>query len=188
MPGRHNFRQVPRHCARRIPAHPAGQGEKEAGAQAAPEPAHDLGMKMSLKDEAWRLDPAAYRLRETIQTRYGDMDANAHLNNVAIARLFEEARARMLSRLSSSPEGEDPASMMIVHVSIDYLAEGQYPDDVEAALAVTQIGRSSFRPGLALFQKGRAIAIADCAMVNLSGRRPAAIGADLCASLEALRP
>ena len=49
---------------------------------------------MGLKDEAWRLDPAAYRLRLTIPTRYGDMDANAHLNNVAIARLFEESRVR----------------------------------------------------------------------------------------------
>jgi acyl-CoA thioester hydrolase len=141
---------------------------------------------MGLKDEGWRLDAAAYRQRETIQTRYGDMDANAHLNNVAIARLFEETRVRMLSRLRRNSEGGDPSSMMIVHVSIDYLAEGQYPDDVEAALAVTDIGRSSFRLGLALFQQGRAIAIADCAMVNLSNRRPAPIGEDLRAALEAL--
>ena len=141
---------------------------------------------MGLKDEGWRLDAAAYRRRETIQTRYGDMDANVHLNNVAIARLFEETRVRMLSRLRRTPEGGDPSSMMIVHVSIDYLAEGQYPDDVEATLVVTDIGRSSFRLGLALFQQGRAIAIADCAMVNLSNRRPAPIGEDLRAALEAL--
>ena len=113
---------------------------------------------MGLKDEAWRLDAAAYRLRETIQTRYGDMDANAHLNNVAIARLFEETRVRTLSRLRRAPADDapssgDPSSMMIVHVSIDYLAEGQYPDDVDAALTVTEIGRSSFRLGLGLFQK-----------------------------------
>ena len=142
---------------------------------------------MGLKDEGWRLDAAAYRRRETIQTRYGDMDANAHLNNVAIARLFEETRVRMLSRLRRTPEGGDPSSMMIVHVAIDYLAEGQYPDDVDAALTVTEIGRSSFRLGLGLFQKGRAIALAECAMVNLSNRRPAAIEGGLRAALEALK-
>ena len=76
---------------------------------------------------------------------------------------------------------------MIVHVSIDYLAEGQYPDDVDAALTVTEIGRSSFRLGLGLFQKGRAIALAECAMVNLSNRRPAAIEGGLRAALEALK-
>ena len=147
---------------------------------------------MGLKDEAWRLDAAAYRLRETIQTRYGDMDANAHLNNVAIARLFEETRVRTLSRLRRAPADDapssgDPSSMMIVHVAIDYLAEGQYPDDVDAALTVTEIGRSSFRLGLGLFQKGRAIALAECAMVNLSNRRPAAIEGGLRAALEALK-
>ena len=45
---------------------------------------------MGLKDDAWRRDIAAYPVRFTLPTRYGDMDANAHLNNVAIARLIEE--------------------------------------------------------------------------------------------------
>jgi acyl-CoA thioester hydrolase len=145
---------------------------------------------MGLKDQAWRLDPMRYPRRLTLETRYGDMDANAHLNNVALARLFEEARVRTLSQLRAKPgeraEG-DPSSMMIVHVGIDYLAEGRYPEPVEAGLAVTEIGRTSFRLGLALFQGNRAIALADCAMVNLEERRPAEIGAELRAALEGLR-
>ena len=139
-----------------------------------------------LKDEPWRLDPAGYRAHEILQTRYGDMDANVHLNNVAIARLFEETRVRTLSRLRGDRTAGDPSSMMIVHVSIDYLAEGRYPDDVEAAIAVSAVGRSSFRLGIGLFQGGRAIALADCAMVNLEARKPAPIGGALRAALDAL--
>jgi acyl-CoA thioester hydrolase len=142
---------------------------------------------MGLKDEAWRLDPAAYPRRIRLETRYGDMDANAHLNNVAIARLFEETRVRTLSGLRERPAAGDPSSMMIVHVGIDYLAEGRYPEAVEACLAVSAIGRSSFRLALALFQGGRAIAVADCAMVNLAERKPAEIDGPLRARLEELR-
>jgi acyl-CoA thioester hydrolase len=115
------------------------------------------------------------------------MDVNAHLNNVAIARLFEEIRVQTLSALRARPAGGDPSSMMIVHVGIDYLAEGAYPDPIDACLAVTDIGRSSFRLGLGLFQGGQAIALADCAMVNLADRRPAPIDPKLRAALEGLR-
>jgi acyl-CoA thioester hydrolase len=143
---------------------------------------------VALKDEAWRLELAAYPRRLVLHPRYGDMDVNAHLNNVAIARLFEETRVQTLSQLRGRPVGgEDPSSMMIVHVGIDYLAEGQYPDPIDAGLAVTDIGRTSFRLGLALFQGGRAIALADCAMVNLNERRPGPISPELRAALEGLR-
>lgn len=147
---------------------------------------------MALKDEAWRLEPSAYPRHLALLPRYGDMDVNAHLNNVAIARLFEETRVQTLSALrgrlgDGGPAGGDPSSMMIVHVGIDYLAEGAYPDPIDACLAVTDIGRSSFRLGLGLFQGGRAIALADCAMVNLADRRPAPIDPKLRAALEGLR-
>lgn len=142
---------------------------------------------MALKDDFWRLVPSAYPRHLGLQPRYGDMDVNAHLNNVAIARLFEETRVQTLGALRARPVGGDPSSMMIVHVGIDYLAEGAYPDPIDSCLAVTDIGRSSFRLGLGLFQGGRAIALADCAMVNLANRRPAPIDPDLRAALEGLR-
>jgi acyl-CoA thioester hydrolase len=144
---------------------------------------------MALKDEAWRLDPAGYPARQLLHTRFGDMDANAHLNNVAIAGLFEEARVRTLSALRADTQLSGPAAVMIVHLAIDYLAEAHYPNDVESGLAVTAIGRTSFHLGLGLFQHGRAVALATCAMVHLGAdRAPAAIGDALRARLEALAP
>jgi acyl-CoA thioester hydrolase len=144
---------------------------------------------MALKDDPWRLAVAAYPARHRLATRYGDMDANAHLNNVAIARLVEETRVRTLSALRGDTAVAGPAALMIAHVGIDYLAEGQYPADVEAGLAVTSIGRSSFGLAMGLFQQGRPFALAESVMVHLGpGRAPAPIGKGLRDRLAALAP
>ena len=145
---------------------------------------------MPLKDDAWRLQPARYPLRLPLQTRYGDMDANAHLNNVAIARLLEEARVRFHTALKQRHPETDPVGLMIVHASIDYLGEGSYPAEVEAGVAVVAIGRSSYRLAIGLFQEGAAIALADCVMVarNREGAGAAPVGPGLRYALEAMRP
>ncbi|MFQ3666548.1 MAG: acyl-CoA thioesterase [Sphingomonadaceae bacterium] len=124
---------------------------------------------MGLRHEAWRRDPAAYPFRTSLQTRYGDLDANAHLNNIAISRLFEEARLRFHMDARRMASGIDPSGVLIAHVAIDYLAEGTYPEDVEATVGVSAIGNRSYRLALALFQKGQAIAVAECVMVHRAG-------------------
>jgi len=140
----------------------------------------------ALKDEGWRLTPGPYPLRFTVQTRYGDMDANAHLNNVAIARLVEEARVRFHFALKVRVASTDPSGIMIVHAAIDYLGEAFYPADVEAGVAVAGIGGSSYRLAIGLFQNGKAFALADSVMVNLAEDRSgsAPIGDALRARLE----
>ncbi len=144
---------------------------------------------MALKDQAWRLALASYPFRVTLPTRYGDMDSNAHLNNVAIARLVEEARVRFHWRLRETVAATSPAGIMIVHVSIDYLGEGSYPADVEAGVAVASVGGSSYRLAIGLFQGGAAIALADSVMVNLADDRSGAapVAADSRAALEGFR-
>jgi acyl-CoA thioester hydrolase len=54
-----------------------------------------------------RLSPALYPVRSTIEARFGDMDANRHLNNLALeamhdggpAPIPEEARTRLAALL-----------------------------------------------------------------------------------------
>lgn len=151
-------------------------------------------MKMAgMKEAVWRLQAAAYASRLTLQTRYGDMDTNAHLNNTAIARLFEEVRVRSLSALHARTRGAEhghrrAAQVMIAHLSIDYLAEGEYPEPVEGAFAILGVGRSSYRLAMGLFQHGKAFALAESVMVNLGeDRRPDAIPDALRTELESLR-
>ncbi|MGQ5700728.1 acyl-CoA thioesterase [Sandaracinobacteroides sp. A072] len=121
---------------------------------------------MALKSEAWRLDAASYPLRSTLPTRYGDMDANAHLNNVAIARLIEEARVRFHWHAREKLPDGFHVRVMVGHVAIDYLREGHYPQDVEAALACVAIGTRSYRLAIGLFQKGEAFALSDSVLVS----------------------
>lgn len=129
----------------------------------------------------WRRDVAAYPFSVTLQSRYGDMDANAHLNNVAIARLFEEARLRFHMGLRAETARIEPGAVMIAHVAIDYLAEGTYPADVLACVGVSKVGRRSYGLAIGLFQEARAFAIADCVMVH----RGEEISGDLRAALMA---
>jgi acyl-CoA thioester hydrolase len=136
---------------------------------------------VALKDEGWRHQPGRYAARITIPVRYGDMDANAHLNNVAIARLFEEARLRFHAHLKAKGAGVDPGGVLLAHVEIDYVTEGGYPEDVEAGVAVERVGARSYRLAIGLFQAGRTLALADCVMVH----RGAAVGPALRAALEA---
>lgn len=138
---------------------------------------------MGLRDEAWRRDPAAYPFRATLQTRYGDMDANAHLNNVAIARLFEEARLRFHMHVRAETARIDPGAVMIAHVAIDYLSEGAYPTDVLACVGVPGVGSRSYRLAIGLFQEDAAFALAECVMVH----RGEAVAPGLRSALEARR-
>jgi len=120
---------------------------------------------VALKDEPWRHDLAAYPVQLRLQTRYGDMDTNAHLNNVAIARLFEESRLRFHADLGRGGVAIDPGGLMIAHIGIDYVAEGRYPADIEAGVGVAGVGTRSFRLAIGLFQQARPIALAECVMV-----------------------
>jgi acyl-CoA thioester hydrolase len=144
---------------------------------------------VALNQDQWRLSLEAYPLRLTLQTRYGDMDANAHLNNVAIARLMEESRVRFHYALQVRLSSTDPSGIMIVHASIDYLGEGAYPGDVEAGVAVASIGSTSYRLAIGLFQRGKAFALADSVMVNLAEDRSgsAPVGPELRERLEEMK-
>jgi acyl-CoA thioester hydrolase len=136
---------------------------------------------VGLRDEAWRRDPAAYPFSTLLQTRYGDMDANAHLNNVAIARLFEEARLRFHMEVREVTARVEPGAVMIAHVAIDYLAEGAYPADVRACVGVPGVGTRSYRLAIGLFQDGAPFALAECVMVH----RGEAVAPALRSALEA---
>jgi len=48
---------------------------------------------MALHDDPARLDIGNYPLRYTSRALFADMDGFRHINNVAIARFFEEGRA-----------------------------------------------------------------------------------------------
>ena len=140
-----------------------------------------------MKDDPRRRDPAAYAWTLELAARYGDMDANAHLNNVALAQFFEEARVQFNWQSALLFAGTRPR-FLAAHVGIDYLAEGRYPGGVMVKLAVSHIGASSFRMAMAAFQGTICMALCDSVLVFRSADGgPAAIPAILRERLEAHR-
>jgi len=50
-----------------------------------------------------RLLPTTYPVRGTVDARYGDMDANGHLNNLALEAMHENTRATLNAQVSAMP-------------------------------------------------------------------------------------
>ncbi|WP_353216700.1 acyl-CoA thioesterase [Sandarakinorhabdus sp.] len=117
-----------------------------------------------MRGDPRRLQAAAYPARLDLPTRFGDMDANGHLNNVAIAQLFEEARVQFNTGSAQLLAGARPR-IMVAHVGIDYVAEGHYPLPVALMMGISEIGNSSFRMAMAAFQADRCFALCDSVLV-----------------------
>ena len=110
---------------------------------------------MGLKSDSRRLALENYPLRLTIPTRYGDMDTNAHLNNVAIARLMEEA-AQSKSRYVRIADRADGGHFRPGDTVTLVVSKGPEPIEVPdvtgdtVAVAMQTLRDAGFEPGTAL--------------------------------------
>lgn len=111
-----------------------------------------------------RLDPAAYPHLDTIQTRFQELDVLGHLNNVAFAALFETGRTRFNHAVGLWNAVRARRSV-VAQMEINYLAEGSYPEDIEIASGIGDIGGRSWQILAAMFQGGRCIATCDVTIV-----------------------
>ncbi|MGL4314846.1 MAG: acyl-CoA thioesterase [Sphingomonas sp.] len=110
-----------------------------------------------------RLDPAHYPHHDLVQTRFQDLDILGHINNVAMAALFESARVRFNHAIGLlRPSGH---RFLVARVEINYLAEGGFPDDVAAYHGIGRIGTRSWDIVAMLAQNGAPIATADVTLV-----------------------
>jgi acyl-CoA thioester hydrolase len=138
------------------------------------------------RSPAHRLDPRTYALRIPILARYADVDPLWHINNVAVAQYYEEARVSatavvMGGKRIPSPTGE---RILIAHQSIDYLREGTYPGTLEVGIGVLGIGRSSYRYGMAMFQDGACVSVSEAVLVYADAHGPAPLPDDYRQRLE----
>ena len=117
------------------------------------------------RPQAWQLVADNYPVSLVMQTRFQDIDPNRHLNNVAFASMFENARVRLNRNLRPWADRPKNERSMVAAVTINYLREGHYPDDVEVSSGVSTIGRSSYVIAQAMFQNGQCIATCDSVIV-----------------------
>lgn len=132
-----------------------------------------------MRHEPWRLEIANYPLIHEIPTRFNDMDYNAHVNNVAIYQLYDEARVQINQTLyPKEAQLESDLKVYIVDVHLVMLGEAFYPGTIKVATGFLKIGRSSFTYGQAMFQQGRCLGLAEAVAVYAIDKKSSALPED----------
>lgn len=144
-----------------------------------------------LTTTAARPHPARLRLEcypfvDEIATRYGDMDANAHLNNLALESLHENARATMNQRLypAAYRTGSRRLRLVTSQNAVHFLAEAHWPVMIQTGAGVGRIGRTSFVASTGLFVADDCIGVCDTVLVMLGDGGPEPIPDEFRAALE----
>jgi acyl-CoA thioester hydrolase len=137
-----------------------------------------------MRGDARRRSLAAYPFTIEMAPRFGDMDANRHLNNVAIARFYEEGRVRFHWRIRETHPEAGRFRVLVAHVAIDYLGEGHWPEPLTIGAGIVELGGSSYRLGLGLFQGSECIGLCDSVLVHRGEHGTAPLPFELRAALE----
>ncbi len=121
-----------------------------------------------------RLDPSYYPVKVAILARYADVDPLWHINNIAIAQYYEEARVAVGARMLGAVRIPTPAGerVLIAHQSIDYVQEAGYPGTLEVGVGVLRIGTTSWTYGMGMFQQARCVSVSSAVMVLADDNGP----------------
>ncbi|EJN35074.1 putative thioesterase [Pseudomonas sp. GM78] len=132
----------------------------------------------------------AYRYFRPIQTRWMDNDVYGHINNVNYYSYFDTVvNGFLLSEgLLDYERGETIG--LVVETQCNYFAPISFPDVIDAAVRVTQIGGSSVRYEVGLFREGEPSAAAQGHFVHVyvgrESRRPVALSDAMRTALDRL--
>jgi len=112
-----------------------------------------------------------HRVAEII--RFGDLDAQGHVNNAVFATYLESGRVAMF-RDRDLGIGVSNATFVLVRQEIDFLRELRWPGDLVVGTALAEFGRSSFTVAQAIFrgEECAAASRATLVMVDTATRRP----------------
>ncbi len=125
-----------------------------------------------------------------IQTRWMDNDVYGHVNNVVYYSYFDTA----INRVLIEEGGLDPHAGEVIGLCVEsgcrYVAPASYPEELDAALRVARLGRSSVRYEVGIFRAGReelcAWGFFVHVFVDRATRRPTPLPERLRAALEGL--
>lgn len=120
------------------------------------------------------LDPTRYPYHCAMPTRFGDLDVNMHVNNVAMAGILEDGRVRF-HRASGYHIAMDRMGIvaMVASCTIDYIGQAFYPDPLEMHAGADTLGRTSYQLVQLVTQGTQVVAFSRAVMVCVAGGRPA---------------
>lgn len=116
------------------------------------------------KPEAWRLQASSYPVSVIVPPRFADLDPLGHINNVAMAGIFETARIHFHHLLGRHPH-DLGVRWLVAAVDLKYVEEAHFPYDVIVRSGIGHIGNSSWQLFSAAFQQGECVATCDTVMV-----------------------
>ena len=133
-----------------------------------------------------RLD--SYPVVDEIAARYGDMDANAHLNNLALEAMHENARATMNRDVlpEAYRSGGRRLRLVTSQNAVHFLAEAHWPALIATGAGVGRIGRTSYVASTGLFRDGECIGVCDTVLVLLGDDGPTQLPDGLRTALQTL--
>lgn len=121
----------------------------------------------------------SYPYRLAIQTRWMDNDLYGHVNNVTYYSYFDTVANHFLIHRGGLDIAGGPVIGVVVESQCQYRRPIAYPEVIEAALRVDQLGNSSVRYGIAIFRAGEEEAAAHGRFVHVfvdrSSQRPVPI-------------
>jgi len=116
------------------------------------------------KPELWRTDTSSYPVSMPVQSRFSDLDSLGHINNVAMAGIFETARIHFHHLFGRHPS-DLGMRWLVAAVDLKYVEEAHFPYDVIVYSGIGHIGNSSWTLFSAGFQQGHCVATCDTVMV-----------------------
>lgn len=130
------------------------------------------------------MPPQRWSVRLPVDPEYAQL---RHIGNLEFARLFQEARLAFNRHLiAQMRSAEHFSDQVIVRIVMDFRAEVFWREEIDIALRVGRIGRSSYDIEIVVREQDR-IAV-ECTTVNvwMSGDRPVPLSPEAVRLLETL--
>jgi acyl-CoA thioester hydrolase len=136
-------------------------------------------------------DRSAYKVFQTLTTRWADNDIYGHMNNVVHYSLFDTAVNGFLIEQGVLDPHHGEEVFLVIETGCRYYAEMAFPDAITAGIRVAHLGNSSVRYEIALFRADEELASAEGHFVHVNvgkvDRRPKPIGETTRRVLEAMK-
>ncbi len=96
-----------------------------------------------------------FRYWKTIEVRWGDMDAQGHVNNTVYFTYCESARVELLRKIGfKGKQAGLTEGPTLVHASCDFKRQVIYPAKLDVGLRVDRISQRSFKMVYGIFFHG----------------------------------
>ncbi|MCU1623473.1 MAG: 4-hydroxybenzoyl-CoA thioesterase [Frankiales bacterium] len=145
---------------------------------------------MPVTEDPRDLRRADFPVLREVPTRWSDVDAYGHVNNVVHYAVFDTTVNAWLIETTGEDVRAWPALGLVVETSCRYLAELDFPAPITAALDVERLGTSSISYRLALFgtaESPAAVGRFVHVYVDRETRRPVAVPDPVRAAARALK-